>query len=133
MPERDRRRCPLRIDNVHIATADIQNPPRRVAQQKDVAGLTFNRKVFIERTNDGAIGVGDNAVRRDFGNRSAVGHRSDACPLTRAQPTADAVVMQINPAVTGRTCHPFAEQFDGAVELLARQVAIRMRPTAERE
>ena len=48
--------------------------PGGIAQQKDVAGIAFDREIFVERADHRAVlVVGDDAIIGDLGNGAAAG------------------------------------------------------------
>ncbi len=69
-PEGNGRRRPVRIANRHFAAAHVQDSPGCVAELKHVAGLAFDGKVFVERTDKRPLAFGDNSVVGHFGNRA---------------------------------------------------------------
>ena len=68
-----------RVGHVHLAAADVQDLPRRIAQQEHVAPHALDGEVFVERADDGFVRFGDDAVRADVGNRAGVGDRGQTC------------------------------------------------------
>ena len=62
-PERNRRRRALRVGDAHVAAGHLQDPPRRVAQLEDVAGVALDREVLVQRA--------DERVVRDRGRRGS--------------------------------------------------------------
>ena len=71
-PERDRRRLPLGIGHAHHAALDLQNPPRRVAELKDIADVGFDRRNLrsaCRRMCRPAAGGPDNRRRQESPRR----------------------------------------------------------------
>ena len=89
------------VGDRHVVAADVQDPPRRIAEQKDVARLAFDGEVFIEGADDRLLRLGDDAVRGDLGNRPAVGDGGDSGHGPGTDASADPVVMQIHLAAAG--------------------------------
>src|SRR6185503_19827749 len=73
-PERDRRRRAMRVlDEDTPRNADPTNPPRRVAEQEDVAGHAFDREIFVDGADDRPFGFSDDRVQRRVSNGAAAG------------------------------------------------------------
>ena len=54
-PERNVGRRAMGIFHPYLPHLDTLDPPRRIAQQHDVAGQTLHGKVFIHRSHNRAI------------------------------------------------------------------------------
>ena len=79
-----------------LAAAHVLDPPRRVAEQKDVAGVALDREVLVERADDRAVLiVGDDAIVGDLGNGAAAGDGGQPGALAGVQPAIDAVAVQV--------------------------------------
>ena len=117
-----------------LAAADVLDPPRRVAQQEDVAGVALDGEVFVERADDRAVlVVGDDAVVGDLGNGAAAGDGRQPGALAGPQPAVDAVAVQVGAMPAALRRDAFAEHLQHRVVIVARQVAIRIRPAAQLE
>ena len=123
----------MSVRHEQVAATQIPNPPRRVAQQKDVTRLTLGPEILIDRADHGVILLRHDADREDFGDRSRITNRGDPRAGASPQPAADLIVMQIDAAPSGRVRDPLTEHLHDAVEVRARQIAIRGRSTTDGE
>ena len=87
------------IDDDDFAAADLADPPRRVAQQKDVAGQALDGEVLVDRADERAFAFGDDAVLGGLGNRAAGGDRGQARAAAGPQPAVDLIAMQVGAAL----------------------------------
>ena len=83
VPERNRRRRAVRVLDAHDARLDAPDPPRRRAEQEDVAGHALDGEVFVERADDVSVGLGDDGVVGGLGDRAAGGDRGEARAAAR--------------------------------------------------
>ena len=70
-PERNGRRRALRIRHADGAARDLQDPPGRVAELKDVAGRALDREVLVQRADERLVGIEHDAIVGDFGDGAA--------------------------------------------------------------
>ena len=76
--------APLASATRTVAAGDLQDPPRRVAELKDVAGLALDGEVLVERADERVVRLEDDAVVGDLGDGAARGLREQP----RAAPAA---------------------------------------------
>jgi len=87
-PERDSGRLAFGVFNPNDAGLHAQDPPRRIAELKNITSETFNRKIFVQRP--------DERFRR-FENHSIVGGvRDRAATGNRGQPSSAPAVLSIS-------------------------------------
>ena len=72
---------------------DSADAPRRAAEQEDVAGCGFDRKVFVDRSHVSAFGLLDDSVVAGLGNRAAVDNGGQTSGAARAHDAVDAVAV----------------------------------------
>src|SRR5215469_10597599 len=96
---------------------DAANLPGRRSEQEDVACQTLDREIFVERPDKMAVGLGDDAIVRDLGNRTAAGNRGQPRPATRAQHTVDAIVVQKRATAAARRSDAVREHRDDFVKI----------------
>ena len=77
-PERNGRRRAVRVGDADHAAGHLQDPPRAVAELKDVAGVAFDREVFVQRAEERLVGVEHDPVVGDIGNGAARRQRGQA-------------------------------------------------------
>ena len=126
--------APLRVGDADDAGADLQDAPRRVAELEDVAGDALDREVFVQRADERVVGLEDDAVVGDFGDRAAGGRARAAArrggrgavPLTSSRWTSARA-----PAAPRREA--VGEHRDDGVEVARVEVAIRPRAPHQRE
>ena len=88
-PERNgRRRALARRRRAPSPGADLQHPPRRVAQLEDVAGDALDGEVLVQRADERVVGIEDHAIVGDLGNRAAGGHAPSSRAPRRPRSTA---------------------------------------------
>ena len=94
----------------NLAAADMLDAPGRVAEQKNVAGVAFDREILIERADDGAVLIiGDDAIVGDFRNGPAAHDGRQARPLAGPQPAIDLIPMQVRSPPAAPRGDPFAQ------------------------
>ena len=76
--------------------------PRRVAQQENVAGQALDGEIFVDRADERAFGLGDDAVLGRLGNRAAGGDRGQPGAAAGPQPAVDLVAVQVRPGFVAR-------------------------------
>ena len=67
-PERHRRWRVARVAHPHNARLDLTDLPRVGAEQKDVTRHRLHRPVFVDRADEGVVGVGHHAKVADVGD-----------------------------------------------------------------
>ena len=63
--------APLRVGDADVAAGHLQDPPRRVPELEDVAGVALDREVLVERADERVVGIEDDAVVGDLGDGAA--------------------------------------------------------------
>src|SRR5205814_1556878 len=79
------------------AAADPKDAPRRGAKLEDVAAVGLDRKVFVERADQGAFRLEDDLVVGVVGDSTARSNRGDAGAPSRPDAPTDAVAMPARP------------------------------------
>ena len=126
VPERDRRRRAARVLHANHARFDAPDLPRRRAEQEDVARHAFHGEVFVHRADDVAVGFRDDVVVRGLGDRAARRDGRHARAAPRPQPAVDAVMVQERAAAPARGRDAVGQHRDDVVEVVAREVAVRI-------
>ena len=125
-PEGDGRRRAVCVLDKHTTRAGhAPNSPRCIAEQHDVAGETLDRKILVDRPDDGSLRFGDDRIQPVFGNRAAARDRGQARVATAAQSSVDAIAKQVR-AVSSATCSDaLREHFENLVKVGARKIRVR--------
>src|SRR5580704_8247578 len=125
-PEGNGRRRTVGIFNQHPAgfALDPVNAPGTVAEQHDVAGVAFYRKVFVHGADNNAFWLGDNREQGVLGNGATAGNGRQPRTSTRTQPVIHAIAMQVGavPAATGGNA--FGKHFQDCIVAFASQIAV---------
>ena len=116
-PERQRRRRALRVGDAHDARSDLHDLPRGVAELKDVAGRALDREVLVERADEGVLGIENDAVVGDLGNRAARRDGQAARAAPAAQSSVDFVAMHQRRAAAALRGESFRSHPHDRVEL----------------
>ena len=95
------------------------------AEQEDVARHRLHGPVFVDRADEGVVGLGDDAVVADLGDRAARGERREPRARTRPRFTVDRVVEHVAAALTAPGLHAVRRELDHLVERLAGEIAVR--------
>ncbi len=132
-PERNGGRGAVRVFHAHASGLDAADPPRRRAQQEHVAGQALDREVFVERADDGLVGLGEHQVLRVVGNRAARGDRRQPRAAPAAHDAVHPVAMEERAAAPALGADAFRQHLDDRVEVLPRQVAVQIRAAHELE
>ena len=74
----------MRVGDADGPAGDLENPPRRVAELEDVAGVRLDREVLVQRADERVAGIEHDAVVGDFRDGAAGGEREQP----RAAPAA---------------------------------------------
>ncbi len=93
---------------------DAANPPRRVAEQDDVAAIAFDGEVFVERADHGAFRLGDHGEEGSLGNGATTGDGRQSRAAPRPQLAVDPVVMDIGAIASAARGDAFGEHFENA-------------------
>ena len=117
----------MRVFHQNTARLDSPDSPGSVSQQHDVASEAFDRKVFVNRADNCALGLRKHGVQRILRNGAAAGN----CCQTAATPGTDdavhTIVMKICGVTSARAGDAFGEHFDNFVELRSYKIAIGIR------
>ena len=65
-PEGNRRRSALRVGHADDAARDLEDPPGRIAQLKDVPGIRLDGEVLVQRPDEGVLRLEDDAIVGDL-------------------------------------------------------------------
>ena len=85
--------APLRVGDADDAGADLQHPPRGVAELEHVAGHALDREVLVQRADERVVGIEHHAVVGDLRDRAARGEREQPRAAPAAQPRVHLVAM----------------------------------------
>ena len=102
------------------------NAPGSVAQQHDVAGVAFDREIFVEGSDDAAFGLGDHCEQSSLRNGAAAGDRSQPGSTAGAQFAIHTIVMKICAVSSTARGNAFRKHFNDRIEKFARKIAIRI-------
>src|SRR5580658_6647203 len=117
----------MRVIHDDLAAAYVFDPPRSIAQQEDVSGITLDGKILIQRSHHRpAFIVSDNSISGYFWNRPAAGDRRQPGAVTGAQPAVDPVAMQIRSPTPTLGSDPLAQHFEYFLVFRLGQVPIRI-------
>ena len=94
----------MRVLDANDAGLDAPDLPRVRAEQKDIAGHAFDRKILVERADYVPFGLDDDVEVGRIGDRAAAGDRGQARAAPRSQLPVDAVVVQEGAAAPARGC-----------------------------
>ena len=125
-PEGNAGRCAVSIFHQHAPRFALHatDAPRGVAQQHDVAGIAFDREVFVERADHNAVGLGDDGEERGFRNGAAAGDGRQPAAPPRPQFPVHAVAMDVSAITPAPRCNALGEHFENRVVNLAGKIAI---------
>ena len=132
-PERQRGRLGAGIHYPHHPGLDLDDFPRLVAEQEDVAGDAFHGEVFVDAADEQVLRVHAYLIVEVVGNRAAVGQGDQAGAAAPAQAPADAVMVQVGGAPPARGGEALGQHAHHGVELLAGQIAVGERAPADGE
>ena len=59
----------MRIGDADHPASHLQDAPRAVAELKNIAGVAFNREVFVQRAEERPVGIENDPVIGDIRNR----------------------------------------------------------------
>ena len=126
-PERNGRRRAMGIGDADHAAGDLQDAPRAVAELKDVAGVAFDREVFVQRAEERLVGIEHDPVIGDVWNGAARSQRRHARRSLREHAAVHLVAMDQAAAPSAPRRETLGEHPHHRVEVRARQVAVRPR------
>src|SRR5436309_15078229 len=113
----------MRIQHPHFARAHTLDLIRTVAELKDVAGETLDRKIFVERSDERFGWFKNDAIVSRVGYRSAISNSRQS----RAAPSANAmihrVMMKESSAPATSSGKAFRQHAHDFVELFALEIA----------
>src|SRR4030088_153839 len=98
----------LRIFDKHAARCDTSNAPRRVSEQHDVARKTFDREVFVNRTDGYAFGLRNDGIERFFGDCAAARDGSEPRSTAGAQNRVKGIPLKVGSIAAGAAGGAFA-------------------------
>ena len=133
VPERDARRRAVGVLDAHDPGLDAPDPPRRRAEQEDVAREALDREVLVHLPDGHALRLGDHRVLRRVGDRPAPGERRDARAAPALHAPVHAVAVEERGGAARRRRDPVREHPHDRVEVLPRERAVRPGPPDERE
>ena len=132
-PEGDRGGRALGVLDAHGAGLDALDAPGGGPEQEDVAGHALDGPVLVDGPDEGAVGLGDDAVVAQLGDRAAVGERLHARAAAGADDAVDAVVVDEGVGAAAALADAVAQHGDDRVEVVAGQVAVGGGATHEVE
>ena len=124
-PEGNRGRRAAGVLDAHDPLLNAPDAPRGGAEKEDVAGHALDGPVLVHGSDDSLVGLRDDAVVAQLGDRAAVldGHRPRVA--ARAQHAIDAVAVQQRASAPGAFAHPLRKHVDDLAEVVAAQVPVR--------
>ena len=128
-----RRRLALGVFDAHAAGFHAQDAIRGVAELEDVAREALDGEVLVERADEDAGRLEDHLVVGVVGNGAAAGDGREPRALARAQHLVDRVAVQIGAAPAALGADAVGEHAHHGVEILALEIAIRIRAAHQRE
>ena len=131
-PERNRRGLALGVVDEHAAGLDTADPPRGIAELKDVTGRALDREVFVDRPDLGLLGELDDRITCVVRNRAARGHRGQTRATPAAQHAGDPIAMQIRADAASAIGHAFAQHHQDLLELVVSELSVRRGPANHR-
>ena len=125
-PERDRGRRAVRVLDPHHALAlHAANAPGGGAQQENVARLTLDREILVDRPDERALRFLDHAEVAGFGNHAAVEQRGEPRRPARAQHAVNPVAVNQRVRAPAALAHAVGQHVERFRVALARQAAER--------
>jgi len=97
------------------------------AKQKNVAGEALDRKILIDRADEGFFSLSDDAKLGRLGNRAAGSDRRQPRPAAGPQPAVDLIAMKISPRTIPRF-DAIGKHLHDCVKALASEVSIGICP-----
>ncbi len=116
----------MRVLHPHHALLDPEDPPREVAKLENVARRALDREVFVDGSEEGALGLEHHAVVGRIGNGSARGDGEQPRAPTAPQPAIHRVMMDQRGPAAPAGGESLRQHLDHAVELGAIQGAVRI-------
>ena len=127
-PEGRAGREPVRVLDEDPARADVPDPPRHVAEQKDVVPLALDGKVLVEPADEGPGGFLDDIVIARVGDGAPRRDRGEARPPPGPQPPMHAVPVQEGAAAAPPVRDALAQDLQHPIELVAAQIPVGPGP-----
>src|SRR5207247_9051313 len=103
------------------------------AEKEHGAGHARDREVLVEGADEGALGLGEDAIVGDFRDRAAALDGGHARAATAADDAVDAVAVEISGGLTGADRNALAEHLDDLVEVATVQFGVRCALAEEGE
>ena len=119
----------MRVFHTHDAALDTHDAIRVVAELEDVAGKTFDGKVFVDAADRLVLGFQQNLVISRVWDRAAGSKCGEPRTAPAPQHVVDRVVMDQRSASASAGCEPVGQHADNRSEIVTRQIAIRPRAT----
>ena len=125
-PEWHARRRSVRIVHQHppVIRLNAMNDPRRIPQQHDVAAITLNCKILIDRADHRAILLSHNRVQRIVRNRPAAGDRRQPRPPPRPQSLIHPIAMNVRPIPPPARRNPLRQHLENRIKCFTRKIPI---------
>ena len=117
-PEGDAGGLAVGVLDADDAGFDAADAPGGGAEEDDVAGHALDREVLVESADEGALGLGEDAVVGDLGDRAAALDRRHARAAAAADDAVDAVAVEVGRGLAGADGDAFAEHLDDLVEVV---------------
>ena len=132
-PERDRRGLPVRVRHSHGPGIDGEDAPGGVPQLEDVARRTLDGEVLVERADEGLLRIEHHPVVGVVGDGASRRDRREAGRATPLDAPVDPVAVHERPAPPAPGDEALGDHLHHLVEVLARQLPVRVRAAPEAE
>src|SRR5260370_9122226 len=94
-----------------VAAADVFDAPGISPQEKDVAGVAFDCKILVKRTDRGAVFIVDHdAIAGDLRNGAAASNGGQAGTFSCLYSAVDPIAVQIGAPASALRLHSCPEQ-----------------------
>ena len=123
-PKRDAGRLAARILDPHAPGFHAQDPVRRIAELKDVALQTLDRKILVHSTDDAAFGLEHHVVIGVVRYGAPGRNRGEPRAAARSQASMHYVAVQVLTRLPATRAESLREHADNLSVLAARQVAV---------
>src|SRR5581483_1989926 len=100
------------------------NSPRSVSEEHDVAGIAFDRKIFVERPYDHAFRLRDHGKQGGLRDGAAAGDGGQAASSPRPQFSVDLIAMDVGAITSPASGNAFRQHVEHAFVAVPRQVTI---------
>ena len=124
-PEGDGGCCALSVFDAELARFHATDAPGLVAEEKDISGHAFDRKVLIDPAYGNPGRFLDDVVICRIGDGSPTGDGGQGGVSARPQPVVDAIAVQVGRASAAAGRDPFGKNLHHLCKLAGGQVAIR--------